>query len=46
MCYARLEKKSSKVKNLSREIENTFLIREKIRTCDSQKSAEKLVSIH
>ena len=46
MCYARLEKKTSKVKSLSREIANILLIREKSRTFGSQKSAEKLVNIH
>ena len=46
MYYARLEKKTSKVTSLSREIANTLLIREKSRTFDSQKSAEKLVNIH
>ena len=46
MRYARLENKTSKVKSLSREIDNTLLTREKIRTCDSLKIAEKLVNIH
>ena len=46
MCYGRAENKTSKVKNLSRKIANTLLIREKGRTFDSRKSAEKMVNIH
>ena len=46
MCYVRLENKTSRVETLLREIANTLLIREKDRTFESQKSAEKLVNIH
>ena len=46
MCYSGLKNKTSRVKNLSRKIVNTFLIREEGRTFESQKSAEKLVNIH
>ena len=46
MCYAKVENKTSKVKNLSRAIANTLLIREKGKTFDRRASAEKLVNIH
>ena len=46
MCYVRLENKTSRVETLLREIANTLLIREKDRTFESQKSAEKLGYIH
>ena len=46
MCYARRENKTSRVKNLFREIANTLLIREKGRSFEWQESAEKLVNIH
>ena len=46
MRYARFENKTSGVESLLRDIANTLLIREKDRTFENQKSAEKLVNIH
>ena len=45
MCNARFKNITSGVKSLAKEIANILLIREKGRTFESQKSAEKLVTI-